>query len=418
MPPWNITRKPRNESHGMKALSGIKVLDFSTVFAGPHCGQLLGDYGADVIKIEPTAGDDSRQWQPLHEGRNGAGTLFLVVNRNKRSLVVDLKSQDGIEIIHRLVKNCDVLLQNFSAGVMERLGLGYARLQEINNRLIYCSISAFGEAGPMARARGYDPVLQAFSGMMQIPKDEAGPLPSRLSMPLIDFTTGQNAFAGILAAIIQRTSTGQGAHLEVCLSDSAVALQAWGLQRHWGTAHAGEAVKASGPVISDNVPYESFNASDGYVYIACGNNKLWQLFCKAVERQDLMTHEDYATNGKRRQNYAGLMAILRPLIAIQSRAHWEQCFVAAGVPFAPVNNLAELSVHPQTKASNIIQEYISPQFGKLKTVARAVRFEGVVGPVGSPPPGLGEHTREVLRELGYLDAQIDAYQAAGVIGGA
>ena len=145
----------------MKALAGIKVLDFSTVFAGPHCGQLLGDYGADVIKIEPTAGDDSRHWQPLHEGQNGAGTLFLVVNRNKRSLVVDLKSKDGIEIIHRLVKNSDVLLQNFSAGVMDRLGLGYAQLQGINSRLIYCSISAFGEAGPMARARGYDQIGRA-----------------------------------------------------------------------------------------------------------------------------------------------------------------------------------------------------------------------------------------------------------------
>jgi crotonobetainyl-CoA:carnitine CoA-transferase CaiB-like acyl-CoA transferase len=185
----------------MKPLSGIRVLDFSTVFAGPHCGQLLADYGADVIKIEPTAGDDSRNWPPLHNGQAGSGTLFFVVNRNKRSAVIDLKCADGIDIIRRLVAQSDVVLQNFSAGVMDRLGLGYAQLKETNKRLIYCSISAFGEVGPMARARGYDPVIQAFSGMMQVP-EPGGPPPARLSIPLIDFTTGQNAFAGISAGAV------------------------------------------------------------------------------------------------------------------------------------------------------------------------------------------------------------------------
>ena len=414
----------------MKPLCGIRVLDFSTVFAGPHCGQLLGDYGADVIKIEPKAGDDSRNWQPLHHGHAGSGTLFFVVNRNKRSVVVDLKSQDGIDIICRLVQNSDVVLQNFSAGVMDRLGLGYPQLKEINQRLIYCSISAFGEVGPMARARGYDPVIQAFSGMMQIP-EEGGPPPTRLSIPLIDFTTGQNAFAGILAAIIQRNTSGEGAHLEVCLADSAVALQAWGLQRFWGTNGTNVSngvnvvnvakvsstpAKAAGPVISDNVPYESFKASDGFVYIACGNNKLWLLFCNAVERQDLASNPAFQTNPARRENYLALMEILRPLIASQSRAHWERVFVQAGVPFAPINNLQELSVHPQIAASNIIQEYDSAEFGKLNTVARAVRFNGQISPVGTPPPGLGEHTRAVLREAGFSDDDIDAYQRAGSIG--
>lgn len=248
----------------MKPLKGIKVLDFSTVFAGRHCGQLLGDYGADVIKIEPKAGDDSRHWQPLHQGKAGSGTLFFVVNRNKRSVVIDLKSKSGIDIVHRLVKTTDVVLQNFSAGVMDRLRLGYPRLKELNSRLIYCSISAFGDIGPMAKARGYDPVIQAFSGMMQIPKEGGAP-PARLSIPLIDFTTGQNAFAGILAAIIQRGASGEGAFLEVCLADSAVALQSWGLQRHWGTLGQEAPAKPGGPVVSDNVPYESFKASNGYV---------------------------------------------------------------------------------------------------------------------------------------------------------
>ena len=402
----------------MKPLSGIRVLDFSTVFAGPHCGQLLGDYGADVIKIEPKAGDDSRNWQPLHHGHAGSGTLFFVVNRNKRSVVVDLKSKEGIDIICRLVKTSDVVLQNFSAGVMDRLGLGYRQLKAINQRLIYCSISAFGEVGPMAGARGYDPVIQAFSGMMQIP-EEGGPPPARLSIPLIDFTTGQNAFAGILAAIIQRNASGEGACLEVCLADSAVALQAWGLQRFWGTngANATPAqVQAGGPVISDNVPYESFKASDGFVYIACGNNKLWILFCNAIERQDLAANSAFQTNPARRENYAALMDILRPLIAGKSRAHWERVFVKAGVPFAPINNLQELSVHPQVAASGIIQEYTGAQFGPLNTVARAVRFNGQIAPVGKPPPGLGEHTRAILREAGFSDAEVDGYENAGAIG--
>ena len=400
----------------MKPLNGIRVLDFSTVFAGPHCGQLLADYGADVVKIEPKSGDDSRYWQPLHHGKAGAGTLFFVVNRNKRSAVIDLKSKDGIAIVRRLVRESDVLLQNFSAGVMDRLGLGYRQLKEENSKLIYCSISAFGEVGPMARARGYDPVIQAFSGMMQIP-EEGAPPPSRINMPLIDFTTGQNAFAGILAAIIHRNSTGEGTHLEVCLADSAVALQAWNLQRSWGTSYEGAPVKAAGQAKTDNVPYESFKASDGYVYIACGNNKLWNLFCAGIDRPDLAASPAYQTNEARKENYESLMAILRPLIASRSRAEWERVFVAAGVPFSPINDLSELSVHLQVVASNIIQEYSSPHFGTLKTVARAVRFDGHISPAGNPPPALGEHTRDVLREVGYSDEEIDAYQGAGTVGG-
>ena len=220
------------------------------------------------------------------------------------------------------------------------------------------------------------------------------------------------------ATLIQRSASGEGAFLEVCLADSAVALQAWGLQRHWGTVGQNAPAKPGTPVISDNVPYESFKASDGYVYIACGNQKLWRLFCAAIERPDLADDPAYRTNPARRENYTPLMAILRPLIASQSRAHWERVFVAAGVPFAPINNLAELSAHPQIAASHIIQDYESPHFGSLKTVARAVRFDGQVSPVVAAPPRLGEHTRAVLGEIGYSGEEIDAFQRAGTVGGA
>jgi crotonobetainyl-CoA:carnitine CoA-transferase CaiB-like acyl-CoA transferase len=398
----------------MSPLAGIRVLDFSSVFAGPHCGQLLADYGADVIKIEPKAGDDARNWQPLHEGKPGSGTLFFVVNRNKRSLVIDLKSDSAAAVVRRLVRQCDVVLQNFSAGVMDRLGIGYEQLREENARLIYCSISAFGEVGPMARARGYDPVMQAFSGMMSIGEPD-GPPPLRLSVPLIDFTTGQNAFAGILAAIIERNRTGTGSFLEVCLADSAVALQAWGLQRYWGTAGLGAPAQPMGRGVPDKVPYEAFQASDGFVYIACGNDRLWAAFCAAIDRPDLATHEAYALNASRREHYDTLMQILRPLVAARPCTEWEQLLVAAGVPCAPVNDLAGLASHPQTIASGIVQEYESPHFGRLKAVARAVRFGGRLDPVGKPPPALGEHTRAVLLEAGFSDAEIDAYCTAGVV---
>jgi len=399
----------------MRPLEGIKVLDFSTVFAGPHCGQLLGDYGAEVIKIEPIAGDDARNWKPLHRGSEGAGTLFFVVNRNKKSLVVNLKSEEGIEIIRKLVRESDVLLQNFSAGVMDRLGLGYEKLKEENNSLIYCSISAFGEIGPMARARGYDPVIQAFSGMMKQP-EEGGPPPARINIPLIDFTTGQNAFAGILAAIIQRSSTGQGTYLEVCLADSAIALQAWNLQRFWGTHYDGAPPPSSNGAKTDNVPYESFRTRDGYAYIACGNNRLWKSFCDAIGQPELALDPAYESNQLRLENYEKLMEVLIPVIASRTTAEWEPVFVAAGVPFAPINDLFQLSVHPQVVASNIIQEYESPTYGKLKTVARAVRYDGRIMDVGSPPPDLGEHTWTILRSLGYSDEKIRAYLDANIVG--
>ena len=397
----------------MKPLAGIRVLDFSTIFAGPHCGQLLGDYGADVIKIEPLTGDDARNWQPLHTGQAGSGTLFLVVNRNKRSVVVDLKKQEGLSIVLRLASRCDVLLQNFSAGVMDRLGLGYPELREKNRRLVYCTISAFGETGPLAHARGYDPMMQAFSGMMRIPKD-GDPPPARINIPLIDFTTGQNAFAGILAALLQRQATGEGAHVEACLADSAMALQAWGLQRAWAAENT-NAPSASAQAMSDNVPYESFEAQDGWVYIACGNNKLWQQFCRAIERPELAVHPHYEANVARRAHYDGLMSILRPLIASRPRAYWERAFLAAGVPFAPVNTLPELSRHPQVEASGIVQEYSSPEFGTVRTVARAVRFDGEIAQVEKPPPSLGAHTREVLRELEFTEEQIDRLCASRVV---
>ena len=384
-------------------------------FAGPHCGQLLADYGADVIKIEPKKGDDSRHWAPFHTGQTGSGSLFLVVNRGKRSLVADLKNPAGLALVRRLALQADVVLQNFSAGVMDRLGLDYASLKKDHPRLIYCTISAFGETGPMAHARGYDPMMQAFSGMMRLPQ-EGEPPPSRINIPLIDFTTGQNAFTGILAAVLNRHSTGEGAHIEACLADSALSLQAWGLQRLWAAQNTNTA-PASVQAVSDNVPYESFMAQDGWIFIACGNNKLWQQFCRALGRPELSDHPAYAANASRRAHYDELMGQLRPLIAAQPRTHWEQAFLSAGVPFARVNTLAELATDPQIEASGMIQQYSSPEFGRVKSVAPALRFNATVSQIQAPAPALGAHTRQILSEFGCTQTEIEQLFASGAVGG-
>jgi formyl-CoA transferase len=293
----------------------------------------LGDYGAEVIKIEPLSGDDSRNWAPFHTGKPGSGTLFLVVNRNKRSVVVDLKKPQGLEIVRRLADGCDVLIQNFSAGVMDRLGLGHERLRQSNPRLIYCTISAFGETGPLAHARGYDPMMQAFSGMMRIPQP-GEPAPARINIPLIDFTTGQNAFAGILAALLQRHISGEGAHIEVCLADSAMALQAWGLQRAWAAENT-QAPPAAASAMSDNVPYESFETADGWIYIACGNNKLWQQVCEIAGTPELLADPRFTTPTQRAAHQDALRELLEARFTQDTAAAWLGRFAPAGVPSAP-----------------------------------------------------------------------------------
>lgn len=385
-------------------LEGIRVLDLSRVLAGPLCTQYLGDMGAEVIKIESLEGDETRGWPVLREGADGSRTSagFLSVNRNKRSIAVDMKAPVGRQIILTLARRADVVVESFSPGVATRLGIDAQTLRDLNPRLVHCSISGFGSSGPLREGKGYDLILQAFSGMLEITGDPGSP-PMRSPFSPVDQGTGLHALIGILAALHARQRTGTGCTVEASLFDTAAGFLGNFLQNYWET---GAEPRKAGVGHASLCPYGIFETADKPIIIGVANDSLWQRFCAVAGLSDLPDVARFATTPQRVGARADVEALVQTALRGKKRAHWFSVLDDAGIPCSPVHTLGEFAAHPHTAASGMLLSYVDPRFGSLHGVAQPLRFDGARAGLRRNPPLLGEHSIEVLREMGFGDVEI------------
>ena len=393
-------------------LAGVRVLDLSRVFAGPLCGMVLADFGAEVIKVEhPGRGDDTRDWG-MRIGKTET-TYYNSMNRNKRSITVDLQTPEGVKIIHGLLPQCDVVIQNFKTGGADKLGLGYAQLKALKSDLIYCSVAGYDSSGPEAKRPGYDLVIQGEAGLMAL-NGEASQPPLKFGVAAVDMMTGMYAAQAVLAALFQRSRTGQGRHIEMALYDCGLMITGYyGLDamllghdpQRYGNAH---------PSI---VPYGMYEAADGPLIIAVGNNAQFDKFCRlCIERPDIVEDPRFATNVERAKNRLALSPMLKELIAGFPRDVLLQRLSAAGIPCGKVAGLHEALTSERTRRGGLLQEMPHPVAGSTHVFAPPYRLDGQRLPIRNAPPTLGEGTREVLQQLLQLsDADLQALRDKGVL---
>jgi len=392
------------------SLSGVRVIDCSRVIAGPFCGMLLADLGADVIKVEDTGtGDESRTWPPHRDGESAA---YLVLNRNKRGITLDLKAPEGAEVLRRLVRNADVLIENFRTGTMESFGLGYEALAQVNPRLVYCSVSAFGRTGPRKDSAGYEALMQAFSGIMSITGEPDG-APVRCGVSFLDLSTGILCAFGVLAALRHRDQTGLGQRVDGSLLETAVGLLSYHAEGYLLTGTVPKALGSGHPSLS---PYRNFRCRDGqWVFIAAANDRFWQRLAAALGLPELATDPRFAVNVERVKHRQELEAILEEVIARHDREPLLRMLEEAGVPATPVNRVDQVLNDPQTAARAIVERVVHPRLGEIPVVGTPVKFSRMRPGVRRPAPLQGEHTDEVLAELGYSPEAVAELRAHKVI---
>jgi crotonobetainyl-CoA:carnitine CoA-transferase CaiB-like acyl-CoA transferase len=383
-----------NEALASQALSlaGVRVIEFCEVAAGPYCAMLLADQGADVIKVERPAGDAMRSWPPMSEGFS---ENFASINRNKRSICLDLK--DPVDVAHArgLVVTADVVIENFRPGVMDRLGLGYDAMSGVNPALIFCSISAFGQSGPRSNEGGFDLTMQAMAGVMSV-TGEPGGSPVKCGVPVCDFVSGLYGAFGITSALQSRSVTGVGQHIDVAMLGATLAIGALQTSQYFGTGVDPEKLGSAHP---RNAPYQAFKAADGHFGMAAGNNNLWKLVCGVVERPDLCEQERFSNPTHRATNQVELRDLLEDIFKTKPVDHWLVAFAAAGVPASPINTYSEALEDPQVEHMGWVQPLMLPNGVETTTFGPALRINGQTTNVQTPPPGLGDHTAEILAEL-------------------
>jgi crotonobetainyl-CoA:carnitine CoA-transferase CaiB-like acyl-CoA transferase len=375
----------------VSALAGLRVLELTQVMAGPFCGQVLGDMGADVVKVEPPGGDSTRE---------SLGTAaFLAVNRNKRSVVLDLKSESHRAVLHRLARDADVLLENYRPGVAARLGAGWEELSELNPRLIYASVSGFGQTGPYAQRPGYDLIAQGLSGVMSVTGEPGGD-PVKCGIPIGDLSAGLFCAVAILSAVIARERTGRGQRIDTSLFEGALALSIWETAELWGT---GRVPQPLGSAHRLTAPYQALRTADGHITVGANSERLWQLLCEAIGRPELCTDERFATNEKRMAARAELEAELEEALVERSTGEWVAALIDAGVPCGPIHDYRQVFEDPHTQAREM-----EVRIDGVRALGIPVKMSGTPGAIRRLAPELGEHTAEVLREAGFSDEEITA----------
>ena len=390
-------------------LVGLRVIELSHIMAGPVTGLMLADMGADVIKVERAdGGDDSRRFLPPDIA--GESAAFMMMNRNKRGMALDLKHPDGRDALQRLLTDADVVIENFRRGTMEKFGLGYDRLKEINPGLIYCEISGFGRTGPYADRGGFDLVAQGMSGLMAITGEAPGRPPVKVGAPVSDITAGILGAMGVAAAYAHRLQTGEGQRVDTSLFEAAVTHTYWQSAICFATGESPGPMGSAHPL---NAPYQAFETSDGWVNLGAANQKNWERVIDLIGAPELGDDPRFATNRARMDNRDALTEIMDGHFRRHSTATWLARLEAAGVPAGPVYSIAEMQADPQAIDRGMVTEVVHPVVGMVKTLGLPVTFHGTPGGVARPAPVFGEHTREILAEAGYTSEDIDRFVASG-----
>lgn len=392
-------------------LSGIRIIDLTRVLAGPFCTMILGDLGAEIIKIErPGHGDETRLWGPPFVG--GESCYFLTINRNKKSIVIDIKKPEGCSIIKELVKKSDILVENYIPGTLDNLGLGYSDMNELNARLVYCSITGFGDSGPYCKRSGYDVIAASVGGLMHITGPENGE-PCKIGVAMTDLATALYAHGAIMASLLQRDSTGKGQKINCDLLSTQVSLlvnlasnylNAGKEAKRWGTAH--ESI----------VPYQAFKTADGYLTVAAGTDEQFVTLCKITDMEHLLTNTDYKTNQDRVAHRVPLLAELTNRFRRKTTQNWLNIFEGSGIPYGPINSMQDVFEDPQVQYKKMVAEMTHPKIGNIKVPGPAVEFSMASNEPRMPPPCLGEHTDHVLMDiLGMTREKVDYYKSKQII---
>ena len=393
----------------MQPLQGIRVLDLSRVLAGPYCTMVLGDLGAEVIKVEPPEGDETRGWGPPFAG--GESAYYLCVNRNKRDIVINLKTDEGKNILRELAMQSDVLVENFRPGTLEKFGLDFKTLHALNPKLIYCSITGFGQTGSMKDKPGYDFMIQASGGLMSITGEPEGE-PMKTGVAVVDLFAGQNAIIAILAALQARTLTGEGQHLDIALFDSQLG---WLANVASNYLISGKLPKRHGNAHPNIVPYQSFQASDGWFAIAVGNEKQFEALCRVIGKLELVSDVRFSTNSARVEHRDELIEILRPIFETKTVDGW-LALMEDKIPCGPINNFEQVFSMPQVKEREMVIHMKHPTIGVLPLVGSPLKMSETPVEYRRPPPLMGEHTVSILQELlGYSNDQIGKLRLSGAV---